>query len=298
MKPGARYERFVFEKLQRLYPEAVVKLNDHIRGAMSGLLREIDVSIRITLQDTQLLYIVQCKDWSSRVDINTIGAFSAVMRDVGAAKGFLLCTSGFYQTNHQYALSVGIELVTIEDIESDKWNVQVEIPFVYVKKEYVYNMEIGITANEELVELNRERPLTLDLGGRTLIRSSPTTPVVSLEAYVVKRAGDLNSRATEDVPFDIKNRGLEVLLHNVWVPCTDLRATLHITNAHYLKYVTPTEYSQLRDHVRGTTLPLHLKVEGIQIKLDGSFTRMPEGSFAGFPGLWFQVEESSVIWRK
>ena len=298
MKPGARYERFVFEKLQRLYPEAAVRLNDRIPGTMSGLLREIDVSIRIPLQDTQLLYIVQCKDWSNPVDINTLGAFSAVMRDVGAAKGFLLCTSGFYQTNHQYALSVGIELVTIEDIESDKWNVQVEIPFVYVKKEYVYKMDIGITANEELVELNRGRPLTLDVNGKTLIRSGPTTPVLSVEAYVVNRAGDINSRATEGVPFDIRDSGLEVLTHNVWVPCSHLRATLHIQNAHYLKYVTPTEYAQLRDHVRGTTLPLHLKVEGIQIKFDDSFTRMPEGSLVGFPGLWFQVEESSVIWRK
>lgn len=217
MKPGARYERFVFEKLQRLFPEAVVKLNDRIPGASSGLLREIDVSIRIAFQDTQLLYIVQCKDWSNPVDINTLGAFSAVMLDVGAAKGFLLCTSGFYQTNHQYALSVGIELVTIEDIESDKWSVHAEIPFVYVKMLYTYRMDIEITANEGLVELNRDRELTLQVDGKTLLRSNPTEPVVSIEAYILQRAADINSRATEGVPFDVTRSGLEVLLQNVWV---------------------------------------------------------------------------------
>jgi hypothetical protein len=227
MKPGARYERFVFEKLQRLFPEASVKLNDRIPGVNSGLLREIDVSIRIAFQDTQLLYIVQCKDWSNPVDINTLGAFSAVMLDVGAAKGFLLCTSGFHPTNHQYARSVGIELVTIEDIESDKWSVHAEIPFVYVKMQYVYGMDIEITANEAFAQLKRNRAMTVQVDGKTLLRSNPSEPVVSIEAYVLQRAADINSRATEGVPFDVSRSGLEVLLQNVGyrVPTFQRRCT-------------------------------------------------------------------------
>src|SRR2546430_393223 len=134
MKRSAAYEWFVFDKLRRLFPDADVRLNDHIPGKDSRFDREIDVSVRLSVDNTNLLYIVQCKDWANRVDINTLGAFSPMMQDVGAAKGFLLCTSGFYATNHQYALARGIELVTIEDIESDRWNVKVQIPFIYIRK--------------------------------------------------------------------------------------------------------------------------------------------------------------------
>ena len=90
--------------------------NDHISGHLSGLNREIDVSVRLVASDVKLLYIAQYKDWKTPVDIKVLGEFSSVIQDVKVAKGFLLCTSGFAKSNYQYALTLGIELVTIEDI--------------------------------------------------------------------------------------------------------------------------------------------------------------------------------------
>jgi hypothetical protein len=55
------------------------------------------------------------------------------MHDVRASKGFLLCTSGFAASNHRYALRSGIELVTIEDVTSERWHVKVEIPVIYAR---------------------------------------------------------------------------------------------------------------------------------------------------------------------
>jgi hypothetical protein len=45
VKAGAAYERFVYDKLCRIFPDAIVTLNDNIRGHDSGLHREIDVSV-------------------------------------------------------------------------------------------------------------------------------------------------------------------------------------------------------------------------------------------------------------
>ena len=295
MKAGAKYEQFIYAKLKRLFPDAVVKLNDKIPGSISKFDREIDVSIRMSIAETELLYIVQCKDWASPVDINTLGAFSAVMQDVGAAKGFLLCTSGFYKTNHQYALGRGIELVTIEDIESDKWTVQTQIPFVYIRKICNFMMTLDIVANEALVELNRDRELAIDLAMTTLLRSSASASETTLEAHILQRVKDPDLNAREGVSIDLTHPGFEVRIADIWVPCSHLSVVLHSKKIHYMKYVTPTEYSQLRDHVRGITLPLHVKVEGVGPLFDSSFSEMPEGSFVGFPGLWFQVEESNVI---
>src|SRR6185295_16696420 len=91
VKRGAAYEQFVYEKLCRLFPDAKVTLNDKIRGLDSELDREIDVSIRLKVGDINLLYIVQCKDWVTKADIKILGEFSAVIQDVRAAKGLLLC---------------------------------------------------------------------------------------------------------------------------------------------------------------------------------------------------------------
>ncbi|MEP6756673.1 MAG: restriction endonuclease, partial [Chthonomonadales bacterium] len=128
MKKGARYEEFIYERLKQLFGTSNVTLRDKILGLESGILREIDVSIRIPDAAMEVLYIVQCKDWKSKTDIKVLGEFSAVIQDVGASKGLLICSSGFAKTNRRYALTKGIELVTITDIESDSWTVSVTIP--------------------------------------------------------------------------------------------------------------------------------------------------------------------------
>jgi hypothetical protein len=295
MKPGADYEKFVYSKFQRLFSTAVVKLNDEILGRESGMDREIDVSVRLTVDDTELLYIVQCKDWNSRVDINTLGAFAAVMQDVGAAKGFLLCTSGFYKTNHQYALARGIELVTIEDIQSQKWNTQIQIPFVYVRKLNDYTMHIELRANEALVELNRGRDLTISIAPTTMMVRVPGQPPITLESYSLRRVSDPALQAKVGVGVDIIEPNLQIDIGGVWVPVSELSVVLGVTSTRYLKYLTPTEYSHLRDHVRGTTLPLHVTLQGIQIRLDDTFVEMSPDAPAAFPGLWLEVEESRLI---
>lgn len=294
MKAGAKYERFVFEKLKRLFADGIVKLNDMIPGSESGIEREIDVSVRLNVGGTEVLYIVQCKDWASRVDINVLGELTAVMQDVGAAKGFLLCTAGFYATNHQYALRRGIELVTIEDIQSDKWTLEVQIPLVYVRRINEFLTTFRIVANEGLVELNRNKSLTLTLSVLPL-RTDGDGIVIALKQYIMQMAKDLRVDSKEGVRVDLTTPKLEVNLAGVWAPCSQLSIVLHCRRVKYLKYLTPTAYSQLRDHVRGTTLPLHCELDNISLRLDETFVELSEEALPVFPGLWLEVEESSIV---
>src|SRR4051812_14011009 len=120
MKAGREYEAYLFETFKSFYPGFIVNKNDRILGRQSGLKREIDISIRGSEEQTNILYIVQARDRSRPADINTIGEFSAVIRDIGATKGFLICAAGFAKTIHMFARSHGIELLTIEDIQSQK----------------------------------------------------------------------------------------------------------------------------------------------------------------------------------
>jgi hypothetical protein len=160
-KPGKDYERFVYEKFRRFFADSTVTLDDRIQGKLSGRKRQIDVSIRFTVDGNELLYIVQCKDRGTRpADIIVLEEFSSVIQDVGAAKGFLICTSGFARSNYQYALTLGIELVTVEDIHSDRWKVDIQVPLVYTKKVTDYKLSAtvfsrNIVVDEELLERHR-----------------------------------------------------------------------------------------------------------------------------------------------
>jgi hypothetical protein len=294
MKLGAHYEQFAYEKLCRLFPEALVTLNDKIIGRESKIDREIDVSIRIQTDETELLYVVQCKDWANKVDINTLGTFSAVMQDVGAAKGFLLCTSGFRASNHAYALSRGIELVRIEDIASDKWRVNIEIPFIYIRHFNRFALSLEIAANDALIELNRDRDLELRLTTATPLRASAGAPPTTLEEYLFQSVRDMTTDFQNEVVRDLTTAELEIVLAGIWVRCPHLSVVISSTKTYYLKYLSPTEYSQLRDHVRGTTLPLHCKLEDISLEFDDTFVETSAEAASGFPGLRLEVTESNL----
>jgi hypothetical protein len=70
---------------------------------------------------------------------------------------------------------------------------------------------------------------------------------------------------------------------------------LSITKKYYLKYLTPDEYSHLRDHVRETTLPLHLVLKNVGIAFDGSFVELPGDKPPVIPGLFLEVEEWTPV---
>jgi len=225
---GSEYEQFVFDKFKRLFADSVVTKNDHIGGHLSGLDREIDVSVRMTVGSEQLLYIAQCKDWKRPADIKVLGEFSAVIQDVRAAKGFLLCTSGFAKSNHQYARTLGIELITVEDIKSDKWTTDAQIPFVYIRKTNNFQVALSITANEALIEKNRDKALLIQLTTGTPLTDDGGATTVRFQDYVKNSIQALAATLIIGVERDICRPTLPIMIADVWVLCSEFSFTLLI----------------------------------------------------------------------
>jgi hypothetical protein len=295
---GEAYEQFVYEKFKRLFVDSIVTLNDKIIGKESGLEREIDVSVRTNVADQELLYIVQCKDRAKRpADIVILGEFSAVIRDVGASKGFLICTSGFARSNHQYARTLGIELFTVEDINNERWNADIQIPFVYVKKEMAYVLDAAITANEALVEKNRGRPLTIYFDVSSLISFDGGKTSLTIQEHIENLLNVPDLKLEEGAPLDLLRPGLQVSVADVWVDCAELKVDLKVKRRIFLRYVTPNEYSQIRDHLNQTALPLHVAMSGTFPILDDSFVEVAGDEPPVLPGLFLQVEEGIPLER-
>src|SRR5215831_1699502 len=90
-----RFEKLVARMYSTLSAEARVKYDDRIVGRMSGIERQIDVSLRTSVPGSDLLLIVQCRDYNRALDVNDVGEFISVVDDVGANKGVMVAQRGF-----------------------------------------------------------------------------------------------------------------------------------------------------------------------------------------------------------
>jgi hypothetical protein len=97
------FERLAERIARDLAPDATVTWDDHLPGRISETSRQIDVSIWWSDGDGEHLTIVQAKDWGTPADVNAVGAFAAVVEDVEATRGIMVCRSGFTQTAKTYA---------------------------------------------------------------------------------------------------------------------------------------------------------------------------------------------------
>ena len=128
-----------------------------------------------------------------------------------------------------------------------------------------------------------------------LLTENNGATTMSYQDYLVARLKEI-APIPVGVEKDICLPNLQIQILDEWVPCTEFSyITLSITKKHYLKYLTPDEYSHINDHVRITTLPLHLELRNIGITLDDTFVELPDDKPPVFLGLYLQVEESTQI---
>jgi Restriction endonuclease len=293
MKAGEEYERFIYEKLKRLFRDFDVRHDDSIVGLRSGLTRQIDISIRSAVAGVDLLFVASCKDRVTRpADVQTLGEFSAVISDVGASGGFLLCTAGFAKSNYQYARSLGIELWTIEDIASDRWNVQIQVPVLYVRNAIRYEVDLEIQASDALVERNRQ-PIGLTGDECTEWTRDNGRTVIRFGDLVDQRVKESGFAVAEGAVLDLLEPNLETRLGGVWTSVRRVRLILALVPyERYLTYKTPSAYSQLRDHVRDSLVPLELSIGGHLDELRGVGSLIVEGvPLPVLPGLTVAISE-------
>jgi len=132
-----------FEKLgEKIFRElslkAEVKWNDFIFGHDTETERQIDISIRAKIEDHSVLEIIQLKNWTKKANINTVGEFVSVVKDVRATSGILICKGGFTVQAKKYAKNMGITLLNLHDAESKDWNQEIKIPVLWIEYTLVF----------------------------------------------------------------------------------------------------------------------------------------------------------------
>src|SRR5438046_3074877 len=104
-----RFEKLVARMQATLAPDSRVIHDDKILGRQNGQTRQIDVSLRTTVAATEILIVVQCKDYANSVDVNDVGTFASVVEDVQAAKGVMVAVNGYTQAAKDLAKAKSID---------------------------------------------------------------------------------------------------------------------------------------------------------------------------------------------
>ena len=123
--PAAEYERqtqFIYQSL--LAAEGVesprVEHDIHIQGK-SGHNHQIDVYWEFSLAGLTHRVVVSCKNYSTKVEISDVEAFSTILQDIGDVKGLMVTPVGYQPGAFKIANQFGIKLFHLRTPTGQDW---------------------------------------------------------------------------------------------------------------------------------------------------------------------------------
>lgn len=146
-KPYWRQLEELVADIQRdLAPGAEVLHNVKLKGRESGIDRQIDVLVRQSIGQYQMMIAIDCKDYASAVDIKGIEEFVGLVADVGAHQGAMVCPKGFTPAAKTRAQGLGVALYSPVDTGEHKWQVKPKLPIICDWRSVSISFEIRCSA--------------------------------------------------------------------------------------------------------------------------------------------------------
>lgn len=128
-KPEWQQLELLVASIQReLSPNAKVTHNAKLRGHQSEVDRQIDVLVEQNIGQYLMRIVIDCKDYSTPVDVKGVEEFHGLVQDVGAHKGALVCPAGFTKSAKKRAKKLEIDLYSPADTDPHKWQVRLALP--------------------------------------------------------------------------------------------------------------------------------------------------------------------------
>lgn len=256
MAKWREFERLVARIYTELEPNAQVIHNDRILGVDGGIERQIDVSIRFSLAGHQLLVIVQAKDYhTAPADINDVGKFATVIRDVRASKGILICNAGFTDGAIRLAKNLHIDLCAAHDALSRDWKGDISIPVLWIDRspKLTVNLLIRVEAGDSIPRNPQHWILSSDRG-KTRLKVFETFVDRWNEDALPREPGYVHNILTG-------NKGVELLVgKGLWRPIESLSISYVVVQLAWLKYISPSDYRGIKDYLSGAFTASYLEL--------------------------------------
>lgn len=164
-----RFESLVADVQRRLAPDCEVRVDDRIRGAKSGSVRKLDITIRTTVGQYDILIAIDCKDYSRPLSVTKIEEFIGLVEDVGANKGAVVSASGFTPSARARASTAKIDVYTLVDVEDHDWKSYVTIPVLCdFRAVRSYQLEFSATGPFEMERQDLRTLVLRDASGQAI----------------------------------------------------------------------------------------------------------------------------------
>lgn len=257
------YKGIVTQIFNELKPHAKVRINDSIKGFNSNKDQKVDISIRSTIEDQDILTIIKTHAGDAPVDVPEIQELYTLLNDVRASKGIIISNAGSTSAAQHLAPSYGIEIYSIIDAQSIHWKDDIKIPVLYIKL---------------IVHLNFQGEFFLEVGDS--IPKDPSFLVVSfdegktsqtlMDLFISMWNKENLSRVANVIHnMDIGEKEIFILAReSKWVKADKPLLTYKVEQQGFLHYFEPNEYRAIKNHLTGGIEPSKLIMKFKFIKED------------------------------
>lgn len=114
------YENRVLKYFTTKYPNSKIQRNIKLQGRRSKTQREIDILLTTTVFGCSMELAIECKNWTSKLDVADVGVFIDKLNDVGISKGIIISTLGYSEGAHNRAraeMNLQLQVLNFENLE-------------------------------------------------------------------------------------------------------------------------------------------------------------------------------------
>jgi len=248
------FEKMIAQIYQTLSPKATVTHNDFILGVKSGIKRQVVVSIRFREAGCEFLVIVQAKTNSRPLDVNTIGEFASVIKDVRASKGVLIFNAGFTKAAQTFAKSIGIDLCSAHDAESKDWRTTLRVPIVWIRLQPYVQFSA-------LMELKAGDSIGINISEWKCRYLHNHEEFSVLDIFVGQwNENKLSKEPNKTHVIELEDNEYQFFAEKGWRNTTDLKLA-YTVNRHFLRNELETiEFTGIRNQLTGNVEIVELKI--------------------------------------
>lgn len=133
------YENAVLDECRRVYDVygAIIRKNVHLRGTLSGVLRQIDVLVTFPLLDYSSTIVIEAKHYSRKVSVKIVESFMGFLEDLGIENGVIVTEKGYSKAATNRAIrgrgNVTVEILCLSEMQQFQ-----------AKGAIVYSGEVGL----------------------------------------------------------------------------------------------------------------------------------------------------------
>ncbi len=168
MQDYRTFENVVANLHRTFYPSALITWNKKITGK-SGIERQIDVFIEDHSRVYPIKIVVDCKLYTSKVDIKDVESTWMLVNDIRANLGIIICNSGYTEGAIQRAKDIGLlKLCLAVDPQHEKFSANLAMPVLAQKCELKYTIDVypktlvPVMSKSESEEIFLENTKTLE----------------------------------------------------------------------------------------------------------------------------------------